>query len=118
MTGAISSQAPLVTPSFRSPASASTPGDSLPRPPIYRVLAVVGQDTGQVIVRSGPGTSFPVVARLSVGEGAPVVGRTPETDWWKVDLGGTTAWVYAPLVKIEGNPAGVPIVATPIPLTP
>jgi hypothetical protein len=35
-----------------------------------------------------------------------------------LDLGGTTAWVYAPLVNIAGNPAGIPIVATPILVAP
>lgn len=88
--------------SDQSPATSST----------YDVLAVVGQETGTVNLRAGPGTDFLVVARLTVGEAAPVVGRTAQSDWWKLDLDGTTAWVFASLVNIVGNPAGVPIVPT------
>ena len=111
------SQAPplvaIPTASPRTLAAESTREDSSTPSTTYQVFAVVAQDAGAVIVRAGPGVDFPVVAELKVGEGAPVVGRTPQSDWLKLDLGGTTAWVYAPVVNIVANPTGVPLVPTP-----
>ena len=107
------SLAPTPTPSPQTPASEFTPEELSATSPAYQVFAVVAQDAGEVITRAGPGIDFLVVGQLKVGEGAPVVGRTSQSDWWKLDLGGTTAWVYAAFVNIVGNPAGVPIVPTP-----
>jgi len=101
------------TPSPRTSASQFAPEELSTTSPAYQVFAVVAQDAGEVLVRAGPAVDFLVVAHLTVGEGAPVVGRTPLSDWWKLDLGETTAWVYAAFVNIVGNPAGVPIVPTP-----
>ena len=110
------SRAPSLTPTPTPPhtsASVSAPEELSVTSPAYQLFAVVAQDAVEVIVRAGPGIDFLEVARLKAGEGAPVVGRTPQSDWWKLDLGGTRAWVYAAFVNIVGNPALVPIVPTP-----
>lgn len=101
----------MSTPSSQPPTSDLTLQEPPPTSSAYQVLAVVRE--GEVILRAGPGTDFPVVAHLRLGEAAPVVGRTQLSDWLMLDLGGTTAWVYGAFVKIVGDPVGVPIPPTP-----
>ena len=107
----------VTTPSPWPPAPELTPYESPATSSPHQVLAVVRQDSGTVNVRSGPGIDFLVVGQLTVGEAAPVIGRTNDSDWLMLDLAGTTVWVYAAFVDINGTLAGVRIAPTP-PLPP
>lgn len=63
-------------------------------------------------IRSGPGTTYPIVDEVSAGEGFPIVGVNDQRDWWQIAFGDGTAWVYGPLTSAEGT-ASVPVVAAP-----
>jgi len=74
----------------------------------------VARAVGQALnLRQGPGTNYPLVGGLAAGEALPIVGRSVDGNWWAVAFGGGTAWVFAPLATVEGDPSGVPLVAAP-----
>lgn len=67
-------------------------------------------------VRGGPGTNYTVVGALNTGDVARITGKNEAGDWWQISLaGGTTGWVYGPLVTTSGNIDGVAIAAAPPP---
>lgn len=74
----------------------------------------------QANLRSGPGALYDRVGILLVGQRVPAKGRSPGGDWVLVEYPGVpggTAWVYAPLVKID-PPTTLPIVEPPPTPTP
>ncbi len=53
-------------------------------------------------VRSGPGTIFPVLGRLSEGQSFPITGKNENGDWWEFDYNGKTGWVIAVECERDG----------------
>ena len=71
-----------------------------------------------VNVRSGPGTAYPAIGRLTTGQSFPVVGRNDAGDWVKFDFNGRDGWVTAALVTVAGDLNGVKVAQAPaIPTT-
>ena len=74
---------------------------------------------GQVNLRSGPGTEFPVAGALPGGTQLVALGRTEAGDWIQVEYphgSGRAAWVFYALVELSGGE--LPVVEpppTPIP---
>jgi uncharacterized protein YraI len=82
---------------------------------------VASADGSLINVRSGPGTSFPVVTQLAANGTAAVVGRLADNSWYHVNLNGMLGWMAASVVRTGGQCVGVPIVtvtATPVPVGP
>jgi len=74
---------------------------------------IIGDPTN---LRDGPGLDFEIIAELSPGEVLPIVGRWIGTDWLQVaweDGPDGVAWVYAPLVIVEGDITTIPAVEPP-----
>ena len=79
-------------------------------------------------VRGGPGTNYNVIGTASPGQKFQITGKNPGLgDWWQIDFGGQTGWVYGQLVTATNSetvqvalaiPAPPPPTATPIPPTP
>jgi len=81
-------------------------------------LAIVRMDQDQINVRAGPNTDFPVVGVLIAGQKVPALGRSVGGDWVQIaypGVPGGVAWVYSPLVEIQGS---LPIVEPPPTPTP
>ncbi|MCS6908721.1 MAG: SH3 domain-containing protein [Anaerolineales bacterium] len=81
---------------------------------------VVTLDQEQINVRAGPGMDYPIVGVLIAGQRVPALGRTVGGDWVQIvypGVAGGTAWVYAPLVTIEGSLPLVEPPPTPTPRT-
>ena len=61
----------------------------------------------QVNVRTGPGTEgYDIIGVLIAGQRALALGRSPGGDWIQIEypgVEGNVAWVYAPLVTLEGQ---------------
>ncbi len=75
----------------------------------------------EVNVRLGPGTDYELVGVLIAGQRAPALGRSPGGDWIQIDyvgVPGNVAWVYAPLVRLEGGQGFLPVVESPPTPTP
>lgn len=103
-------------------ATATAPGGPSPTPSrtptVTPVMAlVVGDPTN---LRTGPGLTFDIVAELSPGVQLPIIGRWLGFDWLLVsyeDGPDGEAWVYAPLVTIQGDETTIPAVEPPAPPT-
>jgi len=68
---------------------------------------------GNTNLRTGPGTDFEAVGRLTAGRGAIVTGQRTGADgfvWWQVPPG---VWVRSDVVRPTGGCEGVPTVAEP-----
>lgn len=62
-----------------------------------------------VNVRTGPGTTYPAIGRLSSGDSFDIAGKNPAGDWLQFDLEGRTGWVFASLVSISGDTDAVQV---------
>jgi hypothetical protein len=85
--------------------------------PTVAIPTVTGTPTGpiaivyadpeeQINIRSGPGTDYPRVGVLLNRQQVPALGKTAPGDWVQILYLGVdegVAWVYAPLVRIEGG---------------
>jgi hypothetical protein len=101
---------PLPTP------SPSPPPTEEPAPPADGPVTVSVQQN--MNVRGGPGTNYPVIGPAPAGASSQVLGRNADNSWVQVEYppgSGGTGWVYASLVKINGNLESVPIVSAPPP---
>lgn len=84
-------------------------------------VVTVYADLVQVNVYSGPSTYlYPAVGVLLAGQGAPALGRGTDPDWIQIvypGVPGSTAWIYAPYVRISPG-ARLPTVEAPPTPTP
>lgn len=97
--------------------------------PTVAIPTVTGTPTGpigivwsdpeeQINVRSGPGIDFPKVGILLNRQQVPAIGATPGGSWIQIiypGVEGGVAWVYAPLIRVDGV---LPIVEPPPTPTP
>ena len=63
-----------------------------------------------VNVRSGPGTGYDILGRLSGGQRAGIIGKSDNDEWWQIRYGGQPAWVSARYVRAIGDVRTVPTV--------
>lgn len=97
---------PTPGPPTATPTPTATPGPPTATPtatptPLPPVIVEVTVDKANV--RQGPGTYYPVVARLDVGTQVTVVGRNRAGDWWKICcVNGTDVWIADSVVKVTG----------------
>jgi hypothetical protein len=83
------------------------------------VISVRPQEQDQVNVREGPGTTYPKVGVLLIGQTMPAKGKSAGGDWIMIEYPGVpggVAWVYAPLVNLSGGE--LPIIEPPPTPTP
>jgi len=67
----------------------------------------------RINVREGPGTNYAVLGTAPPGERFVITGKSPGAgDWWQIDIGDRTGWVYGPLVTAT-NAQSVQVVAPP-----
>jgi len=86
--------------------------------PIGAIAIVYSEPEDQINVRSGPGTDYPKVGILLNRQQVPALGATPGGSWVQIIYPGVdsgVAWVYAPLIRIQGE---LPIVEPPPTPTP
>lgn len=68
-----------------------------------------------VNVREGPGTNYAVIGTAAPGASYVITAKSPGLgDWWQINLGDRTGWVYGPLVTAI-NSESVQVVAPPNP---
>ena len=68
-------------------------------------------------LRSGPGTNYPIVQVAEVRDIFDITGRNAQGTWWRIDVEGENAWVYAPYVTAT-NADRIRSVPTPLPPRP
>ena len=82
-------------------------------------VSVRAQEQDQVNVREGPGTTYPKVGVLLIGQTLAAKGKAVGGDWIQIEYPGVPgglAWVYAPLVNLSGGE--LPIIEPPPTPTP
>ncbi|MHB8626438.1 MAG: SH3 domain-containing protein [Aggregatilineales bacterium] len=105
------------------PSLTVSPTESLPAPtdtlmpsptPTVTVMAVVRTDSGQVNVRTGPGTTYKKVGTLIAGNQIQVLFISTDGKWTLVQLDdGSQGWVLSTLVTLLNPSATVPALTTP-----
>jgi Tol biopolymer transport system component len=108
---------------FGRRASAAALETPTPSPLIGRVTAY------GLNVRTGPGTAYPIVGGLRLGDAVEVVGKNVAGDWLQIVYPSTGSghspagsdgrrWIAAAYVDLTGSLAAVPEVSAPPPPTP
>lgn len=83
-------------------------------------IAIVTMEQDQINVRGGPSTDYPIVGVLIAGQQVPALGRSIGGDWVQIvypGVSGGVAWVYSPLVTLQGSLPVVEPPPTPTPRT-
>ncbi len=106
-----------------TPASTFIPTDTRtasPRPTVTLTatssLSVAIPLEVPVNCRSGPATTYTVIGELRPGRQAEVIGKSVDVAWWYVKNPSdpsTSCWLFADLVRIEGNVESLPVVNPP-----
>jgi Tol biopolymer transport system component len=106
---------------FGRGASAAALETPTPTPPPLMGLVLSGVE-GRVTayglnVRTGPGTAYPIIGGLSLGDSVEVVGKNTAGTWLQIAYSGQEAWISAAYVDLTGSLATVPVVsASPPPM--
>ena len=68
----------------------------------YSILPMEGQAdkpsilvTASAEVRSGPGSDYLTLTGVQPGEQYPLLGKSTDGRWWRIDFGGQPAWLPA-----------------------
>ena len=83
---------------------------------------IVATQSARANVRSGPATTFDIVAKANPNEAFDVIGKSEDERWWQVvislDAGGNpaqTGWISADVVRLAGE-GDVAVTSTSTPL--
>ncbi|MBN1283990.1 MAG: SH3 domain-containing protein [Anaerolineae bacterium] len=117
-----------LTPPFAAPLETSTPivvEDAAAQPgaaagltrtplplPAGAVVAIVRTEGGRLNVRSGPSQYFDQIGYLGSGDAVEILARTESGPWYKINFqGAEEAWIAGWLTDVQGDIAGVPLIA-------
>lgn len=104
---------PTVTSQVIQP-TANTVTISTSAPQATSATAPVARFEGGVNIRSGPSANFePPIGTFQAGQQATILALNTDGTWLKVQVGAGTGWVYASLVKTEGDLNALPREAGP-----
>lgn len=70
---------------------------------------VTAAPTVHLRMRSGPGTSYPILTVISPHTLVPVLGRNSDGSWVQVEYRGALGWMSARYLTFYGNPALLPV---------
>jgi uncharacterized protein YgiM (DUF1202 family) len=100
-----SEETPTLPPTFVDPPTPTPTATAL-------IKAVIKADSGQVNMRSGPGTTFRIVGTLKGNSPLLVISYSEDSKWSLVRLDdGTEGWILANLVTLANPSATVPVLA-------
>jgi Tol biopolymer transport system component/uncharacterized protein YraI len=92
-------------PAVQPTATATTVADT--------ITGVVNLSNSRLNVRSGPATSYSIVAKATPGDTLTLIGRNASSDWAQVNTAtGATGWVAARYLTLNGELATLPVAAT------
>jgi hypothetical protein len=97
-----------------TPAASATRATSATPAHVVKILTLAN-------VRSGPGTAYPVVAGLSTGETAPVIGRDSSAQWFAISVSSAPqgiGWVSSFVASYDGSVNDLPVIQAAAPPPP
>ena len=74
--------------------------------PSFPVVTV----NGNMNVRGGPGTFYPVLGTAGAGEQFAITGKNPSGAWWRISYKEQPGWVFSQLVTASGPLENIPLV--------
>lgn len=92
---------PTETPVVVEPTA--TPEPPTPEPTATPEAAVLTVTSASLNVRSGPGTNYGVIGRLTNGQSVPVTGKNAAGTWWQFDYSGRNGWVIGTNVTVRNG---------------
>jgi len=117
LIGLIGTQVVNASPNFQIPTGAVPTVTGTSTGPLVTVRLDLDRDS--INVRGGPGTYYPIIGLLLVGQQVPAKGRTSGGTWYMIyypGVPGSVGWVSADLVNIEAG--SLPVVEPPPTPTP
>ena len=54
-------------------------------------------------VRSGPGDEYLMLTSAQPGEQFPLLGRSVDNRWWRIDFGGQPAWIPTASTRVQAT---------------
>jgi uncharacterized protein YraI len=85
----------LAMAAVRGPAAGAASTLKLWSAPAAQDAAPLLRVTAASEVRSGPGHAYLILASTFPGESLPVLGKSADGRWWRVDIGGQAGWLPA-----------------------
>jgi uncharacterized protein YraI len=79
---------------------------------------VTVETTTTVRLRSGPGTTYPVVASIPPKTTLNIEGRSANRQWVQVNFNGAVGWLSVSLGKVNGDLNSVQVINVPTPISP
>lgn len=92
------------------PTATSAPPTATPPPPIATTKIIVN-------VRAGPGAAFAILGKLPRGAVQEILGKSADSQWWKIDFEGKAGWIAADFTDVRGGTSNVPVIAIAKPPT-
>ena len=117
LAGLMGTQIVNASPNIQIPTGAVPTVTGTPTGPMVTVRLDLDRDS--INVRGGPGTYYPIIGLLLVGQQVPAKGRTSGGMWYLIyypGVPGSVGWISADLVNIE--PGSLPVVEPPPTPTP
>ncbi len=103
----------LGTPQPTPPVVTETPTPTATPEGVYGIV-----DTFRLNVRTGPSTNYDVLGQLAAGDVVFPVGANRDFSWLVIPFRGTTGWVAAYLLELQGDLNQLPIIQPPPSPTP
>lgn len=110
---------PTVAATPTPPAATTSPAPS--GPTATATAAHVVKAVAPANVRSGPGTTYPIVGGMNVGDLASVVGRDSSAQWFAIAFAGAsggTGWVSSLVASYDGSVNDLPVIQAAAPPPP
>jgi uncharacterized protein YraI len=103
----------LVAPALAQDATPAPTEEVSPQPTVQAPL-VAATDlfvTSQfrVNVRSGPGTDYTILGRMTPADGLDITGQNAGADWLRVNFNGQEGWVFMDVVNVNGAIENAPV---------
>ncbi len=54
-------------------------------------------------VRGGPGLTYNILGQAPAGQSYPVIGKSPDNQWWQITFNGQPGWVFGELVTARNS---------------
>ncbi len=107
-------EAAATRPPSATPQPSATPLPSATPAPTATLVPtpapVVARTSGNVNVRAGPGTAYPIIGQAPAGTAFVIQGQNSAGNWWQVCcLGDKPGWVLAELLAAAG-PVNAPVI--------
>ncbi len=91
------------------PAAEATPQPTA-QPPLVAATDLFVTSQFRVNVRSGPGTTYTILGRLTPVDSLDITGQNADADWLRVNFNGQEGWVFVNVVDVNGAIENAPVV--------